>query len=183
MLNTSYEVCFSSRVYSFPCISAFADMNEAKKPSDEKLEEFWIDFNVGSQSVTFYVDCDEGALWDSVRLSKENINTYSVKEKDRKKIVRIFMKIPTAINKTEAIKFKLVFSDELEILAVLRKVLGDEKLMIFESEDEIVHSGKEAMQNEAGDFFFFFGVFSLNLNICFHIIIFTCSPQLTVTFT
>ncbi|XP_064561353.1 synaptonemal complex protein 2-like isoform X5 [Zonotrichia leucophrys gambelii] len=137
------------RVYSFPCISAFADMNEAKKPSDEKLEEFWIDFNVGSQSVTFYVDCDEGALWDSVRLSKENINTYSVKEKDRKKIVRIFMKIPTAINKTEAIKFKLVFSDELEILAVLRKVLGDEKLMIFESEDEIVHSGKEAMQNEA----------------------------------
>ncbi|XP_059333348.1 synaptonemal complex protein 2-like isoform X2 [Ammospiza nelsoni] len=137
------------RVYSFPCISAFADMNEAKKPSDEKLEEFWIDFNAGSQSVTFYVDCDEGPLWDSVRLSKENVSTYSVKEKDRKKIVKIFMKIPTAINKTEAVKFKLVFSDELEILAVLRKVLGDERLMIFESEDEIVHSGKEAMQNEA----------------------------------
>ncbi|XP_071308255.1 synaptonemal complex protein 2-like [Agelaius tricolor] len=137
------------RVYSFPCISAFADVNEVKKPSDEKLEEFWIDFNAGSQSVTFYVDCDEGALWDSVRLSKENVNTYSVKEKDRKKIVKIFMKIPTAINKTEARKVKLVFSDEFEILDALRKVLGDERLMIFESEDEIVHSGKEAMQNEA----------------------------------
>ncbi|XP_030916092.1 synaptonemal complex protein 2-like [Geospiza fortis] len=137
------------RVYSFPCISAFADLNEVIKPSDEKLEEFWIDFNTGSQSVTFYVDCDEGALWDSVRLSKENVNTYSVKEKDRKKIVKIFVKIPTAINKTEAVKFKLVFSDKFEILDVLRKVLGDERLMIFESEDEIVHSGKEAMQNEA----------------------------------
>ncbi|XP_059700813.1 synaptonemal complex protein 2-like [Haemorhous mexicanus] len=137
------------RVYSFPCISAFADMNEVKKPSDEKLEEFWIDFNAGSQSVTFYVDCDEGALWDSVRLSKENVNSYSVKEKDGKKIVKIFMKIPTSLHKREAIKVKLVFSDEFEILSVLRKVLGDERLMILESEDEIVHSGKEAMQNEA----------------------------------
>ncbi|XP_053848180.1 synaptonemal complex protein 2-like [Vidua macroura] len=137
------------RVYSFPCISAFADMNEVKKPSDEKLEEFWIDFNTGSQSVTFYVDCDEGVLWDSVRLSKENISSYSVKEKDRQKIVKIFMKIPAALNKVEAVKVKLVFSAEFEILSALRKVLGDEKLMIVESEDEIVHSGKETMQNEA----------------------------------
>ncbi|NWT56062.1 SYC2L protein, partial [Erythrocercus mccallii] len=174
------------RVYSFPCISAFADMNEVKKPSDEKLEEFWIDFNAGSQSVTFYVDCDEGALWDSVRLSKENINSYTVKEKDRQKIVKIFLKIPAALNKTEATKVKLVFSAEFEIVGVLRKVLGEEKLMvssdmwgfflnyvlhwttpfklvgfvplsrennsyqqITESEDETVHAGKEAMQNEA----------------------------------
>uniref|UniRef100_A0A8C3X7K5 Synaptonemal complex protein 2 like n=1 Tax=Cyanoderma ruficeps TaxID=181631 RepID=A0A8C3X7K5_9PASS len=137
------------RVYSFPCISAFADMNEVKKPSDEKLEEFWIDFNAGSQSVTFYVDCDEGALWDSVRLSKENVSSYSVKEKDRQKIVKIFMKIPTSLNKTEATKVKLFFSSEFEIISVLGKVLGEEKLMIVESEDESVHAGKEAMQNEA----------------------------------
>ncbi|RMC16140.1 hypothetical protein DUI87_08354 [Hirundo rustica rustica] len=117
------------RVYSFPCISAFADMNEVKKPSDEKLEEFWIDFNAGSQSVTFYVDCDEGALWDSVRLSKENVNSYSVKEKDSQRIVKILMKTPIALNKTEATKVKLVFSAEFEILSVLRKVLGEEKLM------------------------------------------------------
>ncbi|NXH63214.1 SYC2L protein, partial [Rhabdornis inornatus] len=155
------------RVFSFPCIYAFADMNEVKKPSDEKLEEFWIDFNAGSQSVTFYVDCDEGALWDSVRLSKENVNSYSVKEKDRQKIVKILMVIPAALNKTEATKFKLVFSAEFEILSVLRKVLGDEKLMVssnmwgffltvcyigqnhsVESEDETVHTGKEAVQNE-----------------------------------
>ncbi|KAL2307976.1 hypothetical protein Nmel_000970 [Mimus melanotis] len=136
------------RVFSFPCISAFADMNEVKKPSDEKLEAFWIDFNAGSQSVTFYVDCDEGALWDSVRLSKENVNSYSMKEKDRQKIVKILMMTPAALNKTEATKVKLVFSAEFEILSVLRKVLGDEKLMIIESEDETIPTGKEAVQNE-----------------------------------
>ncbi|XP_005041684.1 PREDICTED: synaptonemal complex protein 2-like [Ficedula albicollis] len=137
------------RVFSFPCISAFADMNEVKKPSDEKLEEFWIDFNTGSQSVTFYVDCDEAALWDSVRLSKENVNSYSVKDKDKQIIVKILMMAPAVVNKTEITKVKLIFSAEFEILSVLRKVLGDEKLMqIIESDDEAVHTGKEAMQNE-----------------------------------
>ncbi|XP_017586119.1 PREDICTED: synaptonemal complex protein 2-like [Corvus brachyrhynchos] len=129
--------------------SSTALLPQVKKPSDEKLEEFWIDFNAGSQSVTFYVDCDEAALWDSVRLSKENVNSYSVKEEDGQKIVKIFMKIPSALNKTEVTKIKLVFSAEFEISNVLRKVLGDEKLMIVDSEEEIVLSGKPAIQNEA----------------------------------
>ncbi|NXA24415.1 SYC2L protein, partial [Ibidorhyncha struthersii] len=159
------------RVYSFPCISAFADMNEVKKPSDEKLEEFWIDFNTGSQSVTFYVDSNEGALWDSVRLSKEAVSSYSLKEEGGENIVKIYMKIPVTLNKTEATKIKISFSAEFELLSILRKVLGDEKMMIKillflralshginshqqinVAEEESVHSGKQARQNEAGDF-------------------------------
>ncbi|NXW84357.1 SYC2L protein, partial [Alopecoenas beccarii] len=159
------------RVYSFPCRSAFADMKEVKKPSDEKLEEFWIDFNTGSQSVTFYVDSNEGALWDSVRLSKDAVSSYSLKEVDGEKIVKIYMKIPAALNKTEATKIKISFSAEFEILSILRKVLGDEKMMylalldkvflrslsrkinshqqINVSEEEFIHAGKQAKQNEA----------------------------------
>ncbi|KAM6100999.1 synaptonemal complex protein 2-like [Theristicus caerulescens] len=137
------------RVYSFPCISAFADMNEVKKPSDEKLEEFWIDFNTGSESVTFYVDSTEGALWDSVRLAKEAVSSYSLIEDDGKKIVKIYMKIPATLNKTEATKIKISFSAEFEILSILRKVLGDEKMMINVAEEESVHAGKQARQNEA----------------------------------
>ncbi|XP_010283706.1 PREDICTED: synaptonemal complex protein 2-like, partial [Phaethon lepturus] len=138
------------RVYSFPCISAFADMNEkpeidtavvgffsgngsaavvlpqVKKPSDEKLEEFWIDFNAGSQSVTFYVDKNDG-----------------------EKIVKIYMKMPATFNKTEVTKIKISFSAEFEILSILRKVLGDEKMMVNVAEEESVHAGKQARQNEA----------------------------------
>ncbi|XP_067148479.1 synaptonemal complex protein 2-like [Apteryx mantelli] len=137
------------RVYSFPCISAFADMNEVKKPSDEKLEEFWIDFNAGSQSVTFYVDSSEGALWDSVRLSKEAVSSYSLKEEGGEKTVKIYMKIPAIVNKNEATKIKISFSAEFEILDALRKVLGDEKMMINMAEEEPIQAGEQARQNEA----------------------------------
>ncbi|KAK4827854.1 hypothetical protein QYF61_022004 [Mycteria americana] len=105
------------------------EFETVKKPSDEKLEEFWIDFNTGSQSVTFYVDSNEGALWDSVRLAKEAVGSYSLKERDGEKIVKIYMKIPATFNKTEATKIKISFSAEFEILSILRKVLGDEKMM------------------------------------------------------
>ncbi|KFU92108.1 Synaptonemal complex protein 2-like, partial [Chaetura pelagica] len=137
------------RVYSFPCISAFADMNEVKKPSDEKLEKFWIDFNTGSQSVTFYVDSNEGALWDSVRLSEEAVRGYSLREINGEKIVKIYMKIPATFNRIIATKIKISFSAEFEILSVLRKILGDEKMMINMAEEESVHDGKKTRQNEA----------------------------------
>ncbi|XP_035173458.1 synaptonemal complex protein 2-like [Oxyura jamaicensis] len=137
------------RVYSFPCISAFADMKQVKKPSDEKLEEFWIDFNPGSQSVTFYIDSAEGALWDSVRLSKDAVSSYSLKEDGGEKIVKIYMKIPATLNKTEATKIKICFSAEYKILNILKKVFGEEKMMTNVAEEDTIHSGKKAGQTEA----------------------------------
>ncbi|XP_072185324.1 synaptonemal complex protein 2-like isoform X2 [Excalfactoria chinensis] len=136
------------RVYSFPCLSAFADVNQVKKPSDEKLDKFWIDFNTGSHSVTFYIDSTEGILWDSVRLQKEAVSCYSLKEDGGEKIVRIYMKIPATLNKTEATKIKLHFSSEYEILSILKKVLGDEKMMTDVGEEESIHTGKQTRQNE-----------------------------------
>ncbi|KAM9575395.1 synaptonemal complex protein 2-like [Guaruba guarouba] len=137
------------RVHSFPCISAFVDMNEVKKPADEKLEKFWIDFNTGTESVTFYVQGSEDALWDSVRLLKEAVRSYSFKEEDGEKIVRINMKTPATFNQKEVTKVKITFSAEFEILSILRKVLGDEKMMINVAEEEPAHGGKQATQNKA----------------------------------
>ncbi|XP_065609222.1 synaptonemal complex protein 2-like [Cyrtonyx montezumae] len=137
------------RVYSFPCLSAFADANQVKKPSDEKLEKFWIDFNTGSHSVTFYIDSTEGVLWDSVRLQKEAVSCYSLKEDGGEKMVKIYMKIPATLNKTEATKIKLCFSAEYEILSILKKVLGDEKMMTNEGEEESIHAEKQTRQEVA----------------------------------
>ncbi|KAM4684561.1 synaptonemal complex protein 2-like [Amazona ochrocephala] len=137
------------RVHSFPCISAFVDMNEVKKPADEKLEKFWIDFNTGTESVTFYVQGSEDALWDSVRLLKEAIRSYSFKEEDGEQVVRINMETPAAFNQKEVTKVKISFSAEFEILSILRKVLGDEKMMTNVAEEEPAHGGKQARQNKA----------------------------------
>ncbi|OXB63386.1 hypothetical protein ASZ78_004827 [Callipepla squamata] len=121
---------------------------QVKKPSDEKLEKFWIDFNTGSHSVTFYIDSTEGVLWDSVRLQKEAVSCYSLKEDGGEKIVKIYMKIPATLNRTEATKIKLCFSAEYEILSVLKKVLGDEKMMANEGEEDSIHTEKQTRQED-----------------------------------
>lgn len=39
------------------------DIFQLQTPSDEKLEEFWIDFNVGTESLSFYVSTDDEVVY------------------------------------------------------------------------------------------------------------------------
>ncbi|CAM5116778.1 unnamed protein product [Natator depressus] len=135
------------RVYSFPCISAFADMEEVKKPSDEKLEEFWIDFNVGSQCVSFYIDSTEGALWDSVRLPTETVSSYSLREDNEEKIAKIYLKNPTMINGKEVTKIKIHFNAKFDILNTLSEVLGEDKMMIKTDREDLISTEEQTKQN------------------------------------
>ncbi|XP_060950227.1 synaptonemal complex protein 2-like [Limanda limanda] len=62
------------RIYTFPCVRAFLDSTELFPPKDDKLDEFWIDFNVGSGCVSFFVNEPQGFLWGSIHLLREDVD-------------------------------------------------------------------------------------------------------------
>ncbi|XP_030613035.1 synaptonemal complex protein 2-like [Archocentrus centrarchus] len=69
------------RVFTFPCLRAFLSSTQLFSPKDEKLDEFWIDFNVGSGSVSFFIDEPQGFLWGSIHVLKEEVDHYTLQVK------------------------------------------------------------------------------------------------------
>ncbi|XP_075126936.1 synaptonemal complex protein 2-like [Leptodactylus fuscus] len=117
------------RVHTFPCLSVSTDVGELTKPQDEKLEHFWIDFNVGSQSISFYIQKNKGCHWEPVRLQKELLIGYSFEECNGQKFLSVHLKIPQSINNKLVKYIKMSFELEHDIQNATIKTYGEDLQM------------------------------------------------------
>ncbi|XP_054993405.1 synaptonemal complex protein 2 [Sorex araneus] len=125
------------RVFTFPCIATFLDKYELKMPSDEKLEEFWIDFNLGSQTLSFYIAGDDDHQWEAVTVPEEKVQIYTIEVKDSKKLLTISLKNIVKIGKREGKQLLLYFDVSLEIISVTQKIFGANKYREFSRKQSI----------------------------------------------
>ncbi|XP_032206066.1 synaptonemal complex protein 2 isoform X5 [Mustela erminea] len=120
------------RVFTFPCLSAFLDKYELQIPSDEKLEEFWIDFNLGSQTLSFYIAGDnDDHQWEAVTVPEDKVQIYSIEVRESKKLLTIILKNIVKISKREGKELLLYFDASLEITNVTQKIFGANKYKEF----------------------------------------------------
>ncbi|XP_058621196.1 synaptonemal complex protein 2-like isoform X3 [Onychostoma macrolepis] len=115
----------SRRVFSFPCIQAFLDSAELFKPEDEFLKEFWVDFNIGTSTISFFVNDPKNTLWELIHLPKDVVSMYDLQEHDDRKILEVHMSTPLSHGEITGKIVKIIFSAEHHIQTAMTKVFPD----------------------------------------------------------
>ncbi|XP_048034705.1 synaptonemal complex protein 2-like isoform X2 [Megalobrama amblycephala] len=118
-------------VYSYPCLEAFLDKHELLMPEDENLEAFWIDFNLGSQSISFYFcvtdkDAQDGQ-WNTLCIAENEVHSYTVEEESGRKTLHLVLTEPVSIDHLEGSRVCIKFSSSLDILRATENVYGQAK--------------------------------------------------------
>ncbi|GAB5569047.1 synaptonemal complex protein 2 isoform X1 [Prionailurus iriomotensis] len=127
-----YDLQVGLQSISQPCKWHAWRQEKLKIPSDEKLEEFWIDFNLGSQALSFYVAGDnDDHQWEAVTVPEERVQIYSIEVRESKKLLTIVLKNTVKISKREGKELLLYFDASLEIASVTQKILGANKYREF----------------------------------------------------
>lgn len=117
------------RVHSYPCLEAYLDSSELLMPSDEKLEEFWIDFNLGSHSISFYFSLadEEDSHWETICLNEHEVQSYTVKEEGKRQVLQIKLSEVVIVGAAEGSTLTIHFSSSLDILQAVQNVYGHSK--------------------------------------------------------
>jgi len=80
------------RVFSFPALVVSLGRYQLKQPRDSKVTDFWVDINIGSQSISTFVNDDsnedsETSDWEMIIIKKEDIRDFRVNVNQEKTIV------------------------------------------------------------------------------------------------
>ncbi|XP_051969884.1 synaptonemal complex protein 2-like [Xyrauchen texanus] len=127
----------SRRVFSFPCIRVFLDSTELFKPEDESLKDFWVDFNIGTSTISFFVNDPQNTLWELIHLPKNAIKLYDLQEHDDHKILTIHMIIPVCHGEITGKIVKIIFGLEHNIQTALTRVFEEKPQTASDSKDSV----------------------------------------------
>ncbi|KAM8864625.1 uncharacterized protein sycp2 [Spinachia spinachia] len=118
-------------VYSYPCLEVFLDKHELLMPADEKLEEFWIDFNLESRSISFYFSSSDGEAqegqWETMCINANEVQSYTVTEEGKRKVLQLLLSEMMVVGEIEGSSLTILFSSSLDILQAARTVYGHRK--------------------------------------------------------
>ncbi|XP_070695015.1 synaptonemal complex protein 2 [Pempheris klunzingeri] len=119
------------RVYSYPCLEVYLDKYELLMPADEKLEEFWIDFNLGSHSISFYFSLADEEVqesqWETICINENEVQSYTVTEEGKRQVLQLKLSEVVVVGAVEGSSLTIHFSSSLDILQVARSVYGHSK--------------------------------------------------------
>ncbi|XP_043081327.1 uncharacterized protein sycp2 [Puntigrus tetrazona] len=122
-------------VYSYPCLEAFLDKHELLMPEDKNLEAFWIDFNLGSQSISFYFCAANKEIsfsfqdgqWSTLCIVENEVQSYTVEEESGRKVLHLVLTEPACFDNLEGSRVTIKFSSSLDILRATESVFGQAK--------------------------------------------------------
>ncbi|XP_022533035.2 synaptonemal complex protein 2 [Astyanax mexicanus] len=144
------------RVYSYPCLEVFLDKHELLMPVDENLKEFWIDFNLGSQSISFYFclgdDQAQEGQWDTLCIGENEILSYTVEDEKDVKVLQLVLTEPVFVSNIEGSRLTIHFSSSLDILQATKKVYGEakNKKFIGKTTTSVVKTTVQIILDEGG---------------------------------
>ncbi|XP_029611454.1 synaptonemal complex protein 2-like isoform X2 [Salmo trutta] len=117
------------RVFTFPCTCVFLDTTELFMPEDEKLEHFWVDFNLGTSCISLFVNNPEGSLWESIHLLRADVFRFSVCDCDNQTILTVHLSNPLTYRMTKGKMVQIIFDPKHDILDAAKRVFESKRLL------------------------------------------------------
>uniref|UniRef100_A0A8C6TIK2 Synaptonemal complex protein 2-like n=1 Tax=Neogobius melanostomus TaxID=47308 RepID=A0A8C6TIK2_9GOBI len=116
------------RVFSFPCLRAFLDSTELCRPQEENLEEFWIDFNLDSACLHFFVDdpkmSEPPSMWETIHVLRTEVNHCSLTDINGMSVLVMDLIKPMLLDNFKGQRLELKFDGALhsELSCVIGRV-------------------------------------------------------------